>query len=57
MIPTGIKPRKASSGILALVPLGMKVHAGADVNSNIAHSVTTSTPSTADIQELPKLLR
>lgn len=36
---------------------GMKVHVGADVNSGAAHSVTVTPANTADIGELPNLLR
>lgn len=36
---------------------GMKIHVGADVDSGAAHSVTVSAANTADISELPKLLR
>src|SRR5574340_21631 len=36
---------------------GMKLHVGADVDSGAAHSVTVSAANTADISELPKLLR
>lgn len=36
---------------------GMKVHIGADVNSGAVHSVTVTAANTADIVELPKLLR
>lgn len=36
---------------------GMKIHVGADVNSGAVHSVTVTAANTADIVELPKLLR
>jgi len=36
---------------------GMKIHIGADVNSGAVHSVTVTPANTADITELPKLLR
>ena len=36
---------------------GMKIHIGADVNSNAIHSATITPANTADITELPKLLR
>ena len=36
---------------------GMKVHVGSDVNSGAAHSVTVTPANTADIDELPRLLR
>jgi len=36
---------------------GMKIHVGADVDSGAAHSVTVTAANTADISELPKLLR
>ena len=36
---------------------GMKVHIGTDVNSNQIHSVTVTPANTADIDELPNLLR
>ncbi|MCD2451133.1 IS5 family transposase [Methylicorpusculum oleiharenae] len=36
---------------------GMKIHVGADVNSGAVHSVTVTAANTADIEELPKLLR
>lgn len=36
---------------------GMKVHIGADINSGAVHSVTVTPANTADIAELPKLLR
>jgi len=36
---------------------GMKIHVDADVNSGAVHSVTVTAANTADIQELPKLLR
>jgi IS5 family transposase len=36
---------------------GMKVHIGADVDSGAVHSVTVTPANTADISELPKLLR
>ena len=35
----------------------MKVHIGTDVNSNQIHSVTVTPANTADIDELPNLLR
>lgn len=35
----------------------MKIHVGADVNSGAAHSVTVTAANTADISELPNLLR
>ncbi|MGH8555895.1 MAG: IS5 family transposase [Methylococcales bacterium] len=36
---------------------GMKIHVGADVDSGAVHSVTVTAANTADIQELPHLLR
>jgi len=36
---------------------GMKIHVGADVDSGAVHTVTTTSANTADITELPKLLR
>lgn len=36
---------------------GMKIHAGADVDSGAAHSITVTAAHEADISELPKLLR
>ena len=36
---------------------GMKIHIGTDVNSNAIHSATITPANTADITELPKLLR
>ncbi len=36
---------------------GMKIHVGADVNSGAAHTVTVTAANTADIDELPALLR
>ncbi len=36
---------------------GMKIHVGADVDSGAVHSVTVTPANTADITELPKLLR
>ena len=36
---------------------GMKIHIGTDVNSNAIHSATITQANTADITELPKLLR
>lgn len=36
---------------------GMKVHIGTDVNSNVIHTATVTAANTADIDELPKLLR
>lgn len=36
---------------------GMKVHIGTDINSNVIHSATVTAANTADISELPKLLR
>ncbi len=36
---------------------GMKIHIGADVNSGAVHSVTVTPANTADITELPNLLR
>ena len=36
---------------------GMKIHVGADVDSGVAHTVTVTAANTADITELPKLLR
>ncbi len=36
---------------------GMKLHVGADVNSGVVHSVTTTPANVADITELPNLLR
>ncbi|WP_419614747.1 IS5 family transposase [Thiolapillus sp.] len=36
---------------------GMKIHIGTDVNSNAIHSATVTPANTADITELPKLLR
>jgi len=36
---------------------GMKIHVGADVNSGAVHSVTVTSANTADILELPRLLR
>ena len=35
----------------------MKIHVGADVNPGAVHSVTVTTANTADIEELPNLLR
>ncbi len=36
---------------------GMKLHVGADVNSGVVHSLTTTPANVADITELPQLLR
>ena len=36
---------------------GMKIHIGTNVNSNAIHSATITPANTADITELPKLLR
>ena len=36
---------------------GMKIHIGTDVNSNVIHSATVTAANTADINELPHLLR
>jgi IS5 family transposase len=36
---------------------GMKLHVGADVNSGVVHSLTTTPANVADITELPNLLR
>lgn len=36
---------------------GMKIHAGADVNSGAAHTVTVTAANEADITQLPALLR
>lgn len=36
---------------------GMKVHIGSDLNSNVIHSATVTSANTADITELPHLLR
>jgi transposase, IS5 family len=36
---------------------GMKIHVGADVDSGAVHSVTVTPANTADITELPTLLR
>lgn len=36
---------------------GMKIHAGADVDSGTAHTVTVTAANQADINELPNLLR
>ena len=36
---------------------GMKIHVGADVDSGTAHTVTVTPANTADISELPNLLR
>ena len=36
---------------------GMKIHIGTNVNSNAIHSATVTPANTADITELPKLLR
>lgn len=36
---------------------GMKILVGTDINSGAVHSVTITAANTADIQELPKLLR
>lgn len=36
---------------------GMKIHVGADVDSGAAHTVTVTAANTADITEMPKLLR
>ena len=36
---------------------GMKIHVVADVDSGAVHSVTVTAANTADITELPKLLR
>ena len=36
---------------------GMKIHIGADVNSNVIHSATVTEANEADITELPSLLR
>ncbi len=36
---------------------GMKLHVGADVNSGVVHSLTTTAANVADITELPNLLR
>jgi hypothetical protein len=35
----------------------MKVHVGADVNSGVVHTVSVTPANTADITELPDLLR
>ena len=36
---------------------GMKIHIGSDVNSNLIHSASITAANTADIDELPNLLR
>ena len=36
---------------------GLKIHVGADVDSGAAHTVTVTAANTADITEMPKLLR
>ena len=36
---------------------GMKVHVGADLDSGVVHTVTVTSANTADISELPHLLR
>lgn len=36
---------------------GMKIHIGTDVNSNVIHSGTVTAANTADIEELPNLIR
>lgn len=36
---------------------GMKIHAGADVDSGAAHTVTVTSANEADINQLPALLR
>jgi IS5 family transposase len=36
---------------------GMKIHVGADVDSGAVHSVTVTAANTADVSELPNLLR
>lgn len=36
---------------------GVKIHAGADVDSGAAHSITITSANRADISELPDLLR
>jgi IS5 family transposase len=36
---------------------GMKIHIGTDVNSNVIHSATVTAANTADITEMPTLLR
>jgi len=36
---------------------GMKIHIGTDVNSNVIHSGTVTAANTADIEEMPKLIR
>lgn len=36
---------------------GMKIHIGTDVNSNVIHSATVTAANTADITEMPNLLR
>jgi IS5 family transposase len=36
---------------------GMKIHVGADVDSGAVHSITVTAANTADISELPNLLR
>ena len=40
-----------------LTNFGMKLHVGADVNSGVDHSLTTTPANVADITELPHLLR
>jgi len=36
---------------------GMKIHIGSDINSNVIHSATVTSANTADIDEMPMLLR
>jgi len=36
---------------------GMKIHIGTDVNSNVIHTATVTAANTADITEMPNLLR
>ena len=36
---------------------GMKIHIGTDVNSNVIHTATVTAANTADITEMPHLLR
>ena len=36
---------------------GMKIHIGTDINSNVIHTATVTAANTADITEMPNLLR
>jgi transposase, IS5 family len=50
--PDARQPRKSRQWYL-----GIKIHIGADVNSDAVHTVTTAAANVADITQLPNLLR